>query len=41
MEGLNIAEVAKITGQSFSTLQRYTHLKAEDIAKKLGASNGK
>ncbi len=34
--GLNIAEVAKITGQSFATLQRYTHLKAENIAKKLG-----
>ncbi len=33
--GLSIAEVAKITGQSFATLQRYTHLKASDIAKKL------
>lgn len=33
--GLSIPEVAKITGQSFATLQRYTHLKAEDIAKKL------
>lgn len=34
--GLSIPEVAKITGQSFTTLQRYTHLKAEDIARKLG-----
>lgn len=33
--GLNVAEVAKITGQTFETLQRYTHLKAEKIAKKL------
>lgn len=35
--GLSIPEVAKITGQSFTTLQRYTHLKASDIAKKLAA----
>ncbi len=30
--GLNIAEGAKTTGQSLATLQRYTHLKAEDTA---------
>ena len=35
-KGLQVAEVAKVTGQSFSTLQRYTHLKAEHIAEKLG-----
>ncbi len=34
--GLNIAGVAQITGQSFTTLQRYTHLRAENIAEKLG-----
>ena len=34
-KGLSIAEVAKITGQTFEVLQRYTHLKAEDIAEKL------
>ena len=34
-KNLSIAEVANITGQSFATLQRYTHLKASDIAKKL------
>lgn len=34
-KGLSIAEVAKVTGQSFATLQRYTHLKASDIALKL------
>lgn len=33
--GLNIAEVAEITGQTFETLQRYTHLKPENIAQKL------
>ena len=34
-KGLNVAEVAKITGQTFATLQRYTHLKAVDIVQKL------
>lgn len=35
--GLNIMEVAAITGhKSLSMLKRYTHLKAEDLAKKLG-----
>ena len=33
--GLSVAEVAAITGQTFETLQRYTHLKPEDIATKL------
>ena len=35
-KGLDIAEVAKITGQTFATLQTYTHLKASAIARKLG-----
>ena len=34
-KGLSIAEVALITGQSFAILQRYTHLRAEDIVNKL------
>lgn len=35
--GLNVMEVAAITGhKTLSMLQRYTHLKAEDLAKKLG-----
>jgi integrase len=33
--GLSIPEVALITGQSFKILQRYTYLKAKDIADKL------
>lgn len=36
-KGLNIMEVASITGhRDLRMLQRYTHLKAEDLAKKLG-----
>ena len=35
--GLNIMEVASITGhKDLRMLRRYTHLKAEDLAKKLG-----
>ena len=35
--GLNVMEVAAITGhKDLRMLQRYTHLKAEDLAKKLG-----
>jgi integrase len=35
--GLNVVEVASITGhKTLSMLQRYTHLRAEDLAKKLG-----
>ena len=35
--GLNIMEVATITGhKDLRMLRRYTHLKAEDLAKKLG-----
>ncbi len=34
--GLNIMEVATITGhKDLRMLRRYTHLKAEDLAKKL------
>ena len=34
--GLNIMEVSSITGHTdFRMLRRYTHLKAEDLAKKL------
>ena len=34
--GLNIMEVAAITGhKSLAMLKRYTHLRAEDLAKKL------
>mgnify|MGYP001212620836 FL=1 len=36
-KGLNVMEVASITGhKDLRMLQRYTHLKAEDLAKKLG-----
>lgn len=36
-KGLNAMEVASITGhKTLSMLQRYTHLRAEDLAKKLG-----
>jgi integrase len=36
-KGLNVIEVATITGhQNLKHLQRYTHLRAEDLAKKLG-----
>jgi integrase len=36
-KGLNIMEVASITGhKDLRMLQRYTHLKAEDLARKLG-----
>lgn len=36
-KGLNIMEVAAITGhKDLQMLKRYTHLKAEDLAKKLG-----
>ena len=35
-KGLNVVEVASITGhKDLRMLQRYTHLKAEDLAKKL------
>ena len=35
--GLNVMEVASITGhKTLQMLKRYTHLKAEDLAKKLG-----
>ena len=35
--GLNVMEVATITGhKDLKMLQRYTHLRAEDLAKKLG-----
>jgi integrase len=35
--GLNIMEVATITGhKDLRMLRRYTHLKAEELAKKLG-----
>ena len=35
--GLNVMEVASITGhKDLGMLRRYTHLKAEDLAKKLG-----
>ena len=35
--GLNVMEVAAITGhKDLRMLQRYTHLRAEDLAKKLG-----
>jgi integrase len=35
--GLNIMEVASITGhKDLRMLRRYTHLRAEDLAKKLG-----
>ncbi|CAE6869706.1 Tyrosine recombinase XerC [Paraburkholderia aspalathi] len=36
-KGLNVMEVAAITGhKNLKMLQRYTHLRAEDLAKKLG-----
>jgi integrase len=36
-KGLNIMEVAGITGhKDLRMLRRYTHLKAEDLAQKLG-----
>lgn len=36
-KGLNVMEVATITGhRNLKHLQRYTHLRAEDLAKKLG-----
>lgn len=36
-KGLNIMEVAAITGhKTLDKLKRYTHLRAEDLAKKLG-----
>jgi integrase len=36
-KGLNVMEVASITGhKSLQMLKRYTHLRAEDLAKKLG-----
>ena len=36
-KGLNVIEVASITGHKDPRmLQRYTHLRAEDLAKKLG-----
>ena len=36
-KGLNVMEVASITGhKDLRMLQRYTHLRAEDLAKKLG-----
>jgi integrase len=36
-KGLNVIEVAPITGhKDLRTLQRYTHLRAEDLAKKPG-----
>ena len=36
-KGLNVMEVAAITGdKELRMLQRYTHLRAEDLAKKLG-----
>ena len=35
--GLNVIEVATITGhKDLRMLKRYSHLKAEDLAKKLG-----
>ena len=36
-KGLNVMEVSAITGhKDLRMLQRYTHLRAEDLAKKLG-----
>lgn len=36
-KGLNVMEVASITGhRDLKMLRRYTHLRAEDLAKKLG-----
>jgi site-specific recombinase XerD len=36
-KGLNLMEVASITGHmDLRMLRRYTHLKAEDLARKLG-----
>jgi site-specific recombinase XerD len=36
-KGLNVMEVASITGhKDLRMLQRYTHLRAEDLALKLG-----
>ena len=36
-KGLNVMEVATITGhKDLRMLQRYTHLRAEDLAKKRG-----
>ena len=38
-KGLNVMEVAAITGhKTLDMLKRYTHLRAEDLAKKLGYS---
>ncbi len=35
--GLNVMEVASITGhKTLAMLQRYTHLRAEDLAHKMG-----
>jgi integrase len=35
--GLNVMEVSSISGhKTLQMLKRYTHLKAEDLAKKLG-----
>jgi hypothetical protein len=37
VRGQKVMEVANITGnKTLSMLQRYTHLKAEDLARKLG-----
>ncbi|MCE4063379.1 hypothetical protein LXM60_24555 [Pandoraea sputorum] len=36
-KGLNVMEAAAITGhKSLEMLKRYTHLRAEDLAKRLG-----
>ena len=36
-KGLNVMQVAAITGhKTLDMLKRYTHLRAEDLAKKLG-----
>jgi integrase len=36
-KGFNVMEVAAITGhKTLDMLKRYTHLRAEDLAKKLG-----
>ncbi|MQR00081.1 tyrosine-type recombinase/integrase [Glaciimonas sp. GS1] len=35
--GLNVLEIASVTGhKALQMLQRYTHLRAEDLARKLG-----
>ena len=37
IEEINIIEIASITGRTYlRMLQRYTHLRAKDLAKKLG-----